>query len=779
MAKSKTKKSARRGSQAPAQQGPARAGVAAQTAAQIVAAQVSGKKPATVVYVHGIGRQVHPVRLKRQYDQALFDRDVGDRSRVAYWADLLHPLPPPAPVAGSLATEAVDDGLLEPRVPIEDLVPEDDDARAFAQSVHERMMGTALAGDTPALASAWGAMSTQPFEAKILPTGWFRRRVTELLTRKFLRDVAAYLYDEETRERIRDTLRAQLVAEGGVYVLVTHSWGTVVAHDVLHELDGTIDVPLWVTLGSPLGMAEIQDHLAPPLKVPSCVQRWENFADRLDPVAADRSLADDFSPSSKITDHWILNGFTLSLREFNPHSALGYLGHADVRRGVARVVGPNFAAPGSRFVVARDLAGELTGSEQRLPVLIQLHESLEGKDLDAKRAALVEEISQLVGDPNLAQIDPLQRYVAAKLTAREVARLSARHENLAIGRVWKDRQKQALLDVSIHRLQAYTAQQGYRATGEDIAWAVLDTGIRHDHPHFATHANVAARWNCTRPGGAVPDDAEDLSGHGTHVAGIIAGEEPNDPPPQLARGKCVAMAPRARLHVYKVLDDQGRGRDSWVIKALDHVGRLNEQSARLVVHGVNLSLGGPFDAEVFGCGHSPLCQELRRLWRQGVLVCVAAGNEGRLLIDGPTGRRTVNLDLSIGDPANLDEAVAVGSVHRKYPHLYGVSYFSSRGPTADGRQKPDLVAPGERIVSCNALLDPNDATTHYIPQSGTSMACPHVSGLLAAFLSVRPDYLGRPDEAKRLLLSTATDLGRDPYHQGAGMPNLIQMLAGT
>ena len=59
-----------------------------------------------------------------------------------------------------------------------------------------------------------------------------------------------------------------------------------------------------------------------------------------------------------------------------------------------------------------------------------------------------------------------------------------------------------------------------------------------------------------------------------------------------------------------------------------------------------------------------------------------------------------NMDLSIGDPANLDEAIAVGSVNKTNPHTYGISYFSSRGPTADGRQKPDLVAPGERILSC-------------------------------------------------------------------------------
>jgi subtilisin family serine protease len=167
----------------------------------------------------------------------------------------------------------------------------------------------------------------------------------------------------------------------------------------------------------------------------------------------------------------------------------------------------------------------------------------------------------------------------------------------------------------------------------------------------------------------------------------------------------------------------------------------------------------------------------------GVLVCVAAGNEGVLTVQifGPGGarRKQVNADLSIGDPANLEEAIAVGSVNKDYPHLYGVSYFSSRGPTADGRVKPDVVAPGEQILSCNYRFDEDDPTSHYIPMSGTSMACPHVSGILAGYLSARGEFIGRPDEVKRYLLEHAINLKRDRHHQGSGMPNLVEMLAKT
>ena len=235
------------------------------------------------------------------------------------------------------------------------------------------------------------------------------------------------------------------------------------------------------------------------------------------------------------------------------------------------------------------------------------------------------------------------------------------------------------------------------------------------------------------------------------------------------------MAPEAKLVVYKVLDDRGNGEDAWIIKALDHIAETNANHADgLAIHGINLSLGGAFDTTVYGCGFSPVCQELRRQWRDGVLVVVACGNEGLVALDTPDGRFDLYSQISIGDPANLEDCIAVGSVHADRPNLYGVSSFSSRGPTADGRAKPDVVAPGENISSCNARY--RSAKTWYYQDSGTSMAAPHISGLLASFLSVRREFRGRPDEVKKILLATCTDIGRDRYHQGRGVPNLMQML---
>jgi len=180
---------------------------------------------------------------------------------------------------------------------------------------------------------------------------------------------------------------------------------------------------------------------------------------------------------------------------------------------------------------------------------------------------------------------------------------------------------------------------------------------------------------------------------------------------------------------------------------------------------------------VYGCGFSPICAELRRVWRNGVLGVVACGNEGQLQVQTRDGEVEINSPMSVGDPANLEECIAVGSVNADRPYLYGISPFSSRGPTADGRAKPDVVAPGERMLSCNSHWRAGDAG-HYLFESGTSMAAPHVSGLLAAFLSVRREFRGRPDEVKCNLLDCCIELGRDRYryHQGRGMPNLMQML---
>ncbi len=307
------------------------------------------------------------------------------------------------------------------------------------------------------------------------------------------------------------------------------------------------------------------------------------------------------------------------------------------------------------------------------------------------------------------------------------------------------------------------------------------------------------------PEGANP--LHDEFGHGTHVAGIIAGEwraKPDTPrnelpvaisryrkadskTPEFERtpiDRICGMAPECKLVSLKVLDENGEGSASNLIAAIAHLQEINGYGRRVLIHGLNLSLGYSFEPEWFACGQSPLCVEVNRLVKSGVSVVVAAGNTGygnlRTKFAGPGA---AGLALTINDPGSAELAVTVGSTHREMPHTYGVSYFSSKGPTGDGRLKPDLVAPGEKIISCaspgSTLVvngSPEGETPHYIEDSGTSMAAPHVSGSIAAFLSIRSEFREHPEKVKQILLATATDLHRDRYFQGAGLIDLMRAI---
>jgi subtilisin family serine protease len=152
-----------------------------------------------------------------------------------------------------------------------------------------------------------------------------------------------------------------------------------------------------------------------------------------------------------------------------------------------------------------------------------------------------------------------------------------------------------------------------------------------------------------------------------------------------------------------------------------------------------------------------------------VVVVAAAGNFGYqniMLNDQPFNNY---LALSITDPGNADRVITVGSTHHYAPFTYGVSYFSSRGPTGDGRLKPDVVAPGERIYA--PVLNDN---WDYL--DGTSMSAPHVSGAAALLMACYPELVGKPDKIKRILCETATDLGRERNFQGHGLLDVLRAL---
>ena len=282
---------------------------------------------------------------------------------------------------------------------------------------------------------------------------------------------------------------------------------------------------------------------------------------------------------------------------------------------------------------------------------------------------------------------------------------------------------------SIKTIKADAARNAFGALGEDIVWAVIDTGIDGAHPHFQAYKNLASPVGHRDFSASLEEDdatsakaaLEDENGHGTHVAGIIAGwvkagdgmtieaarrrrDEQGDTVPDPVQVEVMGgMAPRCKLLSLKALDKAGQGKTSNLIAAINYVQYLNGYGRRLLVHGVNLSVGYDFEPEWFACGQSPLCVEVDRLVRSGVVVVVAAGNTGYGVAQTQSrGSVRAGMDLSINDPGNAELAITVGSTHRDMPHTYGVSYFSSKGPTGDGRMKPDLVAPGEKILSCDS-----------------------------------------------------------------------------
>lgn len=256
-----------------------------------------------------------------------------------------------------------------------------------------------------------------------------------------------------------------------------------------------------------------------------------------------------------------------------------------------------------------------------------------------------------------------------------------------------------------------------------------------------------------------------LHPHGTHVAGILgAGMQDND------EDSLVGMCPGIELFDIRVLDDSGAGKEFNILAAMQFLRWLNSQKDGLIIHGANLSFSMIHAVDSYGCGQTPVCISSERLVSDGMVIIAAAGNNGQAIYKSPNGVSEQGFRMvNISDPGNAEEVITVGSTHRSRPHTYGVSYFSSKGPTGDGRIKPDIVAPGEKIVSAGL-------TELTARMDGTSMAAPHVSGAAALLLARNKELIGRPRKVKEILCKTATDLGRERYFQGCGMVDVLRAI---
>ncbi len=308
-------------------------------------------------------------------------------------------------------------------------------------------------------------------------------------------------------------------------------------------------------------------------------------------------------------------------------------------------------------------------------------------------------------------------------------------------------------------------------TGNGVGVAVIDSGINAGQGDFGSSAGsrIVASQNFSGEGAA--NNVADGYGHGTHVAGLAAGNGRMS----FINGYNTTFegaAPKANLIVAKALNSQGSGTVSGVIAALQWVLSIKKQYN---IRVVNLSLGLP---PVDPWASDPLCEAVQNAVNNGLVVVAAAGNYG--YYNGQT------LYGSIASPGITPGAVTVGaSDSRGTPQRQrdangnndDVAYFSSRGPTAwDGLAKPDLVSPGVNIVSAlapgSALATayPQNivnactfggspcgaANASYFAMSGTSMATPLVAGVAALLLEANPSLT--PNSVKAILMMTAEAL---------------------
>ena len=252
-------------------------------------------------------------------------------------------------------------------------------------------------------------------------------------------------------------------------------------------------------------------------------------------------------------------------------------------------------------------------------------------------------------------------------------------------------------------------RQGY--TGKNIKIAVLDTGT---FLHRDIRGNVAYFKDFVSGRRISYDD----NGHGTHVAGIIAGN-----------GKQKGMAPQAKLVVLKVLEKDGGGNTDRVLRALDWVHANRE---RYQIRILNFSIG--FLPGAKGSEQKQIIDGLERLWDENVTVVTAAGNNG-------PGKGSITV------PGISRKVITVGASDDMTDDVRLPKSYSGQGPTDCCVMKPEVLAPGTNIVSLDYRGN------HYVKKSGTSMAAPVVSGALA--LALQKDPLLRPEDLKVKLYESA------------------------
>jgi hypothetical protein len=285
------------------------------------------------VYIHGVGNKVAHNELKNLWDEYIFERKMGKLTSMAYWADIRYPAPLPSPGAQRLLEEH---RVTEPQIGAwsdEALIEEARSiAREFEPGADEFLEGLArsLLNSAADVEREQTQLSVEQIGPEVLP--WpIRGPAFRWFVRTFLKDAGAYFFSPQGEE-MRARLHRALDGGTGPVALVGHSLGSIISYEVLHEAAGSgTDVALFVTIGSQLGVKEVQDQISRPLEVLPSVRVWRNFLDRWDIGSFRQLLSNEFSPIGRIKDAWVDNPASGS------HAESGYLTLPLVRRTILRV----------------------------------------------------------------------------------------------------------------------------------------------------------------------------------------------------------------------------------------------------------------------------------------------------------------------------------------------------------------------------------------------------------------------------------------------------------
>ncbi|NHN30815.1 S8 family peptidase [Paenibacillus agricola] len=343
---------------------------------------------------------------------------------------------------------------------------------------------------------------------------------------------------------------------------------------------------------------------------------------------------------------------------------------------------------------------------------------------------------------------PLLNCVASKITVNCLRRMCSWK---GIRKIYLDGIKKTSLYIATPSIGSTAIKRQKGLAGKGINIAIIDTGV-FPHPDLTRPVNrIVAFKDWVNRRKRTYDD----NGHGTHIAGDAAGNG------WMSKGKYRGPAPAAGIVGVKVLDREGSGYDSTIIKGIEWC-ITNRKRLRLRI--LSMSFGGSVNSS---CVDDPLCQAVEKAVRAGLTVVIAAGNNGP--------RRN-----TIESPGNNPSAITVGAVDDRRSIAQAddrIAWYSSRGPTLGGRTKPDLVAPGETIISLRAPGSKLDRElSHlrvgkgYFTLSGTSISTPIVSGAAAQLLQSNPAL--SPIQVKTILKKNAFSLRLGANTEGSGEINM-------